>query len=51
MQDLGDLPGGMPRFFKELQPPPGTPIQRGLTPPGHFGGRGFAEEVIFTEGF
>lgn len=51
MKDLGDLPDSAPQFFKELKPPVGTPIQRGLTPPSVYGGRGYAEEVLFPEGF
>lgn len=37
--------------WRLLQPPPGTPIQRGIVPGGQFGGVGGVPEVIFPKGF
>jgi hypothetical protein len=51
LKNLGDLPGPPPQYFRTLQPPPGTAIQRGIVPGGEFGGEGGAEEVIFIEGY
>jgi RHS repeat-associated protein len=51
LKDLGDLPGAEPYFYRSLEPPPGTPIQRGIVPGGEFGGRGGVPEVMFPEGF
>jgi RHS repeat-associated protein len=51
LQNLGDLPGNAPQYYRILQPPPGTPIQRGIVPGGQFGGAGGAQEVIFPSGF
>ena len=39
------------RYYRILQPPAGTPIQRGIVPGGQFGGVGGAQEVIFPKGF
>ena len=51
IKDLGDLPGSAPQYYRTLQPPVGTPIQRGIVPGGEFGGTGGIPEVIFPEGF
>jgi hypothetical protein len=51
LKNLGDLPGAAPQYYRILQPPAGTPIQRGIVPGGEFGGVGGAEEVIFPKGF
>jgi RHS repeat-associated protein len=51
LKDLGDLPGAEPNYYRILEPPAGTPIQRGTVPGGEFGGRGRVPEVIFPEGF
>jgi hypothetical protein len=51
LQNLGDLPGSAPQYYRTLQPPAGTPIQRGTVPGGQFGGAGGAQEVIFPSGF
>jgi hypothetical protein len=51
LKNLGDLPGAPPQYFRILQPPAGTPIQRGIVPGGQFGGVGGAQEVIFPKGF
>jgi len=51
LKNFGDLPGAPPQFFRVLEPPPGTPIQRGIVPGGEFGGVGRVPEVKFPEGF
>lgn len=51
LKDLLDLPGEPPTVFRVFEPPPGTPIQRGVVPGGEFGGRGGLPEVYFPEGF
>lgn len=51
LKDLGDLPGAEPNYYRVLEPPAGTPIQRGTVPGGEFGGRGGVPEVVFPEGF
>lgn len=51
LKNFGDLPGAAPQYFRILQPPDGTPIQRGIVPGGQFGGAGGAGEVIFPKGF
>lgn len=51
LKDLGDLPGQPPSVYRVLEPPPGTPIQRGTVPGGQYGGTGGAPEVFFPEGF
>ena len=48
---LGDLPGASPQYFRIVEPPAGTVIQRGIVPGGEFGGIGGVEEVIFLGGF
>jgi RHS repeat-associated protein len=50
LADLGDLPK-LPEFFRIIEPPVGTPIQRGFVPGGQFGGIGGVPEVYFPEGF
>ncbi len=50
MRNLGDLPGA-PTVYREISPPPGTPIQRGIVPGGEYGGDGGAQEVYFPEDF
>mgnify|MGYP001585058659 FL=1 len=47
---FGDLPE-LPKYYRILEPPTGTPIQRGIVPGGDFGGRGGVPEVIFPKGF
>ncbi len=51
LQNLGDLPGAVPQYFRILEPPAGTPIQRGIVPGGQYGGVGGVEEVIFPGGY
>ena len=51
LKDLLDLPGSPPKVYRILEPPPGTPIQRGIVPGGEFGGRGGIPEVFFPGGF
>lgn len=51
LKNFGDLPGAPPQYFRILEPPAGTPIQRGLVPGGEFGGVGGVPEVLFPEGF
>ncbi len=51
LKDLGDLPGSVPNYYRILEPPARTPIQRGIVPGGEFGGRGGVPEVKFPEGF
>ena len=51
LKSFGDLPGAAPQDDRILQPPPGTPIQRGIVPGGQFGGVGGVPEVIFPKGF
>ncbi len=51
LKNFGDLPGTPPQYFRILEPPPGTPIQRGIVPGGQFGGVGGVPEVLFPEGF
>jgi RHS repeat-associated protein len=51
LKNLGDLPGPPPQYYRILEPPPGTPIQRGVVPGGQFGGVGGVPEVIFPQGF
>lgn len=51
LKNFGDLPGAAPQYFRVLQPPAGTPIQRGIVPGGQFGGAGGVPEVIFPKGF
>lgn len=51
LKNFGDLPGAAPQYFRILQPPPGTPIQRGVVPGGQFGGVGGVPEAIFPKGF
>lgn len=49
---MGDLPGEeSPTVYRTLEPPAGTPIQRGIVPGGEFGRRGGIPEVFFPEGF
>ena len=50
LKDLGDLPK-VPQYYRILEPPPGTPIQRGIVPGGQFGGSGGVPEVLFPEGY
>src|SRR4051812_35924923 len=45
LKDLGDLPGSAPQYYRILEPPEGTPIQRGIVPGSEFGGRGGVPEV------
>ena len=51
LKNFGDLPGEPPTVYRELEPPEGTPIQRGIVPGGQFGGEGGVPEVYFPEGF
>jgi RHS repeat-associated protein len=51
LQSLLDLPGSAPVYYRYLQPPPGTLIQRGIVPGGEFGGVGGTPEVLFPKGF
>jgi len=51
LKNLGDLPGAAPQYFRVLQPPAGTAVQRGIVPGGQFGGAGGVPEVIFPNGF
>jgi len=51
LQSLLDLPGSAPVYYRYLQPPPGTLIQRGIVPGGEFGGVGGVPEVRFPRGF
>ena len=51
LNNLGDLPGSAPQYFRTLSPPPGTPIQSGIVLGGQYGGVGGVEEVIFPSGF
>jgi hypothetical protein len=51
LRDLGDLPGELPTVYRVLEPPAGTPIQRGVVPGGQHGGMGGVLEVYFPEGF
>jgi hypothetical protein len=51
LKNFGDLPGEPPQVYRVLEPPPGTPIQRGIVPGGQFGGEGQVPEVYFPEGF
>jgi len=51
LKDFGDLPGTAPQYYRILEPPAGTPIQRGIVPGGQNGGVGGIEEVIFPKGF
>ena len=51
LKNFGDLPGTAPQYYRILEPPAGTPIQRGVVPGGQYGGVGEAEEVIFPKGF
>ncbi len=51
LRNLGDLPGDAPQYYRVLEPPAGTPIQRGIVPGGEYGGAGRVPEVIFPEGF
>lgn len=51
LKNLGDLPGALPQYFRILEPPAGTPIQRGTVPGGEFGGVGEVPEVLFPKGF
>ncbi len=49
LKDLGDLPSS-PQYYRIIEPPAGTPIQRGVVPGGQYGGSGGVPEVIFPEG-
>ncbi|MBK8402495.1 MAG: hypothetical protein IPL29_16060 [Propionivibrio sp.] len=51
LKNFGDLPGVAPKYFRVLEPPVGTPIQRGIVPGGEFGGVGGVPEVRFPRGF
>jgi hypothetical protein len=51
LKNFGDLPGEPPQVYRVLEPPPGTPIQRGTVPGGQFSGEGGVLEVYFPEGF
>lgn len=52
LKNLGDLPDPeLPLAYRLLEPPAGTPIQRGIVPGGEFGGEGGVPEVKFPEGF
>jgi len=51
LKNFGDLPGEPPTVYRTLEPPAGTPIQRGVVPGGEFGGEGGVPEVFFPEGF
>ena len=51
LKNFGDLPGSAPQYFRIIEPPPGTAIQRGIVPGGEFGGVGRVPEVIFPKGF
>jgi len=51
LQSLLDMPGSAPLYYRYLQPPPGTLIQRGIVPGGEFGGVGGVPEVRFPNGF
>ena len=51
LKNLGDLPGTAPQYYRILEPPVGTAIQRGIVPGGQYGGVGGVEEVIFPRGF
>jgi len=50
LKDLLDLPGDAPTVFTVFEAPVGTPIKRGITPGGEFGGSGGAIEIFFPEG-
>jgi RHS repeat-associated protein len=50
LKNFGDLPK-TPQFYRIIEPPPGTPIQRGVVPGREFGGIGNVNEVFFPEGF
>jgi len=50
-KNFGDLPGDPPQYFRFLEPPAGTPIQRGIVPGGEYGGEGGVPEVRFPEGY
>ena len=51
LKNLGDLPGEPPSVYRILEPPAGTPIQRGIVPGGQFGGEGGVPEVYFPAGW
>lgn len=51
LKNLGDLPGAPPQYFRVLESPAGTPIQRGIVPGGEFGGVGGVQEVLLPKGF
>lgn len=52
LKSLLDLPDySAPVYYRYLQPPPGTLIQRGIVPGGEFGGVGGVQEVLFPKGF
>jgi RHS repeat-associated protein len=51
LKNFGDLPGAPPQYFRILEPPPGTPIQRGIVPGGQYGGQGGVPEVFFPKGW
>jgi hypothetical protein len=51
LKNFGDLPGTPPQYFRILEPPPGTPIQRGIVPGGQYGGQGGVPEVFFPKGW
>ena len=51
LKNFGDLPGAPPTMYRILEPPAGTPIQRGIVPGGVFGGEGGVPEVFFPEGW
>ncbi|MDD5492359.1 MAG: hypothetical protein PHV60_06750, partial [bacterium] len=51
LKHFGDLPGPVPNYYRILEPPAGTIIQRGVVSGGEFGGVGGVKEVIFPRGF
>jgi RHS repeat-associated protein len=51
LKNFGDLPGASPQYYRILEPPPGTPIQRGTVPGGEYGGIGGVSEVRFPYGY
>jgi len=45
-KNFGDLPGRAPQYYRIIEPPAGTPIQRGIVPGGEYGGVGGVQEAI-----